>query len=147
VTNRASLIGLFALLCTGTAFAGDGGMSWSFEVLEVVESVPEGHIIRLRPSPPGKNFPRSCETFVIYSIFDVRDWSQAARNRASRKSHDRAVKAIEQANAAGRLIRIGTLGNGFAAIAEKPRCEVASQVLQLVVRDGQAAVISFYDEP
>jgi hypothetical protein len=147
VTNRASVVGLIALLCTGTAFADDGGMSWTFEVLEVAESVPQGHIIRLRPSPPGKNFPRSCETFVIYSIFDVRDWSQAARNGVSRKSHDRAVKAIEQANAADRLIRIGTLGNGFAAIVEKPRCEVASRVLQLVVRDGQAAIISFYDGP
>jgi len=145
--NRPSVIGLIALLCSGAALADDGGLSWTFEVLEVAESVPEGHIIQLRPSPPGRNFPRSCETFVIYSVFDVGSWSSSARNQVTRASHDRAVKALEQAYASKRLIRIGTLGSGFAAIAEKPRCEVASLALQHVVRNGNAAVLSFYDEP
>jgi hypothetical protein len=145
--TRASVLCLIALLHAGAALAGDGGLSWTFEVLEVAESVPEGHIIQLRPSPPGKHFPRSCETFVIYSIFDIRSWSATARDKISRENHDRAVKALEQANASDRLIRIGTLGNGFAAILEKPRCEVASLALQHVVRDGSAAILSFYDEP
>ena len=145
--KRASVAGLIALLFTGTTLAGDGGLSWSFEVLEVAESTPEGHIIRLRPSPPGKNFPRSCDTFVIYSIFDVRGWSSTARNDVSRKSHDRAIKTLQQADVSDRLIRIGTFGAGFAAMEEKSRCEVASLALQHVVRDGTAAIISFYDEP
>jgi hypothetical protein len=145
--NRASVAGLIVLLCTGTALAGDGGLSWTFEVLEVTKSIPEGHIIRLRPSPPGKHFPRSCDTFVIYSIFDVRGWSSTARNHVSRRSHDRAIMTLEQANVSDRLIRIGTLGNGFAAMVERSRCEVASLALQHVVREGTAAIISFYDEP
>jgi hypothetical protein len=145
--SRATVVGWVALLCSGAALADDGGLSWSFEVLEVAESVPEGHIIRLRPSPPGKHFPRSCDTFVIYSIFDVREWSSAARGTVTRESHDRAIRAVQQANASDRLIRIGTLGDGFAAIFEKPRCEVASRALRHVVRHGSEAVISFYDEP
>ena len=145
--SRMSVVGLIALLCTGAALADDAGMSWTFEVLEVAESVPEGHIIRLRPSPPGKHFPRSCDPFVIYSIFDVRGWSPTAQSNVSRHSHDRAIKTLEQANVSDRLIRIGTLGNGFAAMVEKSRCEVASLVLQHVVREGSAAIISFYDEP
>ena len=116
-------------------------------MLEVAKSVPEGHIIRLRPSPPGKHFPRSCDTFVIYSIFDVGGWSSTARGRVSRKSHDRAIKTLEQANVSDHLIRIGTLGNGFAAMVERSRCEVASLALQHVVREGDMAIISFYDEP
>jgi len=143
----ASVLGLIALLCSGTALADDGGLSWTFEVLEVADSVPEGHIIRLRPSPPGKNFPRSCETFVIYSIFDLRDWSSEARSDLTRRNHERAIKVIQQAGASNQLVRIGTLGGGFAAMAEKSRCEVASLALQHVVRDGSGAVISFYDEP
>jgi len=145
--KRASILGLLALLCSGTALADDGGLSWTFEVLEVADSVPEGHIIRLRPSPPGKKFPRSCETFVIYSVFDLRDWSTEARSGLTRANHERAIKVIQQANASDRLVRIGTFGGGFAAMLEKPRCEVASLALQYVVRDGSGAVISFYDEP
>jgi hypothetical protein len=145
--SRASVVALIVLLCSGVAFAEDGGLSWTFEVLEITESVPDGHIIQLRPSPPGKDFPRSCETFVIYSIFDVRDWSSTARSKISRKSHDRAIRALEQANALDRLIRLGTLGGGFAALEEKSRCEVASRALQYVVHKESGAIISFYDEP
>ena len=144
---RAGPACLIVLLCAGAALAGDRSLSWTFEVLEVAESVPEGHIIRLQPSPPGKRFPRSCDTFVVYSVFDVRDWSPFAQREVSQKSHDRAVKALEQASASNRLVRIGTLGNGFAAMVERPRCEVASRALQYVVEDGNSAIISFYDEP
>lgn len=145
--NRASVVSLIILLCSGAALADDGALSWTFEVLEVAESVPEGHIIRLRPSPAGKHFPRSCNTFVIYSVFDVRGWSPTGQSAVSRSSHDRAIKTLEQANVSDRLVLVGTFGNGFAAMVEKSRCEVASLVLQYVVRKGNAAIISFYDEP
>jgi hypothetical protein len=143
---KATLAGLFVLLAAAAAHA-ERGESWTFEVLEVAESHPTGHIIRLRPLPPGKDFPRSCRDFIVYSIFDVDDWSAAGRSEVTRTSHDRAVQALIQANASKSIVRIGTLGRGFAAMRDKPRCEVASRVLQHVVRDGDAAILSFYDEP
>jgi hypothetical protein len=136
-----------ALLLCASAYAGDDATSWTFEVLEVTESNPPGHIIRLRPSPPGRSFPRSCPVFVIYSIFDIDDWSESARREISRAQHDRAVLALVQAQASNRLIRIGTLGPGFAAMQEKSRCEVASRALQHTVYRGTPAILSFYDEP
>jgi len=137
----------FALLLAAPAHSGEGETSWTFEVLEVAESVPPGHIIRLRPSPPGAHFPRSCAAFVVYSIFDIHDWSESGRRKVTRKSHDRAVQALEQAQVANRLVRMGTIGHGFAAMQEKTRCEVASRALQYTVHDGNAAILSFYDEP
>jgi len=138
---------LAILLCAGATLADDGDKAWTFEVLEIAESDPEGHIIRLRPSPPGKRFPRDCSTFVIYSIFDVSDWSDTGQQHVTPSRHARALHHIVQARASDRLIRIGVLGRGFAAMHEKGRCEVASRALQHVVRDGNPAILSFFDEP
>jgi hypothetical protein len=144
---KATLTGLLAVLSAVAAHGDELGDSWTFEVLEVAESRPAGHIIRLRPLPPGKDFPRSCPTFVLYSVFDIDDWSSAGRSRVERRSHDRALQAMVQANASNGLVRLGTLGHGFAAMKDRPRCEVASRALQHVVNEGDAAIVSFYDEP
>ena len=135
-----------ALIARGSLAQNRPG-SWTFEVIEVASSEPEGHIIRLRPSPPGRHFPRSCDTFVLYAIFDTSSWSESGRAGVGRSGHERAIHKLKQAAVTRDLVRLGTFSRGFAAIDEKPRCEVASRALQLVVRDGQTAILSYFDEP
>jgi hypothetical protein len=121
--------------------------SWTFEVIEVAPTDPEGHIIRLRPSPSGRRFPRSCENFILYAIYDTSSWSDSGREKVERAGHDRAIRKLEQAIVTRDIVRLGTLNRGFAAIDDKSRCEVATRALQVVIRDGQTAILSFFDEP
>jgi hypothetical protein len=135
------------LLWAGTAHA-EAGKTWTFEVLEVVEIRRDEHMIRLRPRPPGRKFPRSCETFIVHSVFDLETWSPGSRRHVSRDGHHRSLLLLQQAQATRTIIRVGALGKGFGAIAESPRCEVASRALQTVVEDdGTSAVYSVFTEP
>jgi hypothetical protein len=152
--RRAPGVGLLLLFIAVATFVGASTEardrrpdSWTFEVVEVSEADPVGYIISLRPSPPGRDFPRSCKKFVIYAIFDVSSWSEEGQAAVNYDSHMNAVAALKHAIPGNDLVRVGIIDHGFAAIEGKDKCEVASRVFQYVINDGQRAIISFYDEP
>ena len=146
--RRARLVGggalvLFVLMSAlAAAAASNRVVDWSFEVLEV-SLEPGGHLLRLKPMPPGRKFPRSCETFVVHASYAIAGDVQKAGLTISRNRHRDALHHLENAVASGRIVRFGSIGRGFAAIADRPRCEVASQALVHVVNsDGRSAVFS-----
>jgi hypothetical protein len=141
----ASLALLYA--CAGVAHA-ETAATWTFEVIEVSKTDRNEHRIRLRPRPRGRKFPRSCETFVVYTRFDLESWSPSGRLVVTREGHDRSLQLLQQAQVTRDIVRFGAVGRGFAAIAESPNCEVASRGLQIVVEDdGTSAVYSVFREP
>lgn len=138
---------LAVLLLLGTAHAGTTA-TWTFEVLEVSSTDPREHLVRLRPRPAGRKFPRSCEIFVVHARFDLETWDPASRRRVTREGHERSLLLLQQAQATGRIVRFGAVGRGFGAIADSPKCQVASRALQVLVGDdGTAAVYSVFEEP
>lgn len=121
---------------------------WSFEVLDVTNVGPDTNVIRLRPAPPGEHFPRSCETFIVYSFYDIEDWSGAGRRIAPQSGHERSVQMLLQAQIMHTIVRLRSVGRGFGARPEAPRCEVSSRALNFALDPGGAAVIfSFHEEP
>jgi hypothetical protein len=131
----------------GAAHA-DETVAWTFEVLEVSRIDRDRHLIRLRPRPSGRKFPRSCETFVVHALFDLEIWSATSRRMVTRVGHERSLRLLEQARITNEIVRFGALGHGFGAIAESPKCEVASRALQMIVEDdGTSAVYSVFEEP
>jgi hypothetical protein len=122
--------------------------NWSFEVLEVSNADRDEALIRLRPSPPGHKFPRSCEIFVVHARFDLESWSPSGRRAVTRDGHERSLRLLQQAQATGDIVRVGAVGLGFGAIEDSPKCEVASRGLQIVVEDdGTPVVYSVFKEP
>lgn len=134
------------LPCAGAAHAGTS-VTWTFEVLEVSKTDRDESLIRLRPRPPGRKFPRSCETFVVHARFDLETWSPDGRRIMTRESHERSLRLLEQAQATNDIVRFGAVGHGFGAIAERPKCEVASRALRFHLDDGTPAVYSVFQEP
>jgi hypothetical protein len=135
------------LPCAGAAHAAST-VTWTFEVLEVSRIDRDETLIRLRPRPPGRKFPRSCETFVVHARFDLETWSPASRHAMPREDHERSLRLLEQAQATGGIVRFGAFGHGFGAIADRPECEVASRALRFQVDDdGTPAVYSVFEEP
>jgi len=125
-----------------------GAAEWSFEVLDVVSGGGGTNLIRLRPAPPGKDFPRSCETFVVHSFYDIGDWSSAGRKPVTRTAHERSVQMLIQAQVTHTIVRIRSVGRGFGARPEAPRCEVTSRALSFAPDPGGIPVIfSFYEDP
>jgi hypothetical protein len=152
----APIPSLALALCFSIGAAAPGAVAtaranateWSFEVLEVLRVDRFKHLIRLRPNPPGEKFPRSCETFVIHSFYDLEDWSSAGQKLASRTSHERSVQLLLQAQALHTIVRIASVGRGFGATAEGPRCEVTSRALTVAPDPGGTPVIfSLYEDP
>jgi len=132
-----------AALASAPALAEDD-TSWTFDVLEVLRHGDGEVLVRLKPVPPGREFPRSCDELVIHSTFEPQQVASAARD-TSRNEHLEALRALLQAQAEKRLLRVGSIDTGFGAIRGKPRCEVASRVLRrLMEDDGVWAVYSFY---
>jgi hypothetical protein len=135
------------LPCAGAVQAAKS-VTWTFEVIEVSRIDRDEALIRLRPRPPGRKFPRSCETFVVHARFDLETWSPAGRDVLFREDHERSLRLLEQAQATGGIVRFGAVGHGFGAIADKPECEVASRALWFRVDDdGKPAVYSVFTEP
>ena len=142
-----AVLAFLLLACAGVTRAGTAA-TWTFEVVEVSRADRDQALIRLRPRPPGRKFPRSCEIFVVHSHFDLETWSLAGRNAVTREGHERSLRLLEQAHATGDIVRFGAVGRGFGAIAESPKCEVASRGLQIVVEDdGTPVVYSVFEEP
>jgi hypothetical protein len=141
-------LALLTILACATPALADGAASWTFEVLDFSQVGDNEHLIRLKPSPPGKKFPRSCETFVVRARFALDDWSAAARGRYGRIGHERSLRLLEQAQVTHDIVRIASIGLGFGSIPERPRCEVMSHALQLRIdRAGTSVVYSLYEEP
>jgi len=121
---------------------------WTFEVVEVSRENDAYQLIRLRPLPPGRSFPRSCEMLVVHATFDLDEWSATGRMALSLEGHERALQKLRQAQTTGAIVRFGVIGHGFAAIKESPRCEVASRALAYVLDEGGGGVVySLFGEP
>jgi hypothetical protein len=157
ILDRMARIGAMApVLLLGIA-AGTIGVAdparaetreWSFEVLEVTNVGPDTNVIRLRPMPPGEHFPRSCETFVVYSYYDLEGWSGDTRGLAPQAEHERTIQMLLQAQVMNTIVRLRAVGRGFGARPEAPRCEVSSRALNFALDPGGDPVIfSFYQEP
>jgi hypothetical protein len=146
--NPRVVVALLALLLLPGAAHADANPSWSFEVIEVTRTEGDEHLIRLRPQPPGKRFPKSCETFVVRVRYDMSTWSAASRQSVTRAGHERSLRLLAQAQATKDIMHFGAIGQGFAAIPDRPKCEVSSRALVVLVdRDGIATVYSVFNEP
>jgi hypothetical protein len=147
-TRSRRALAAAAVLTLTSLTAGAETPDWTFEVAEVSRENEDYHLIRLRPLPPGRKFPRSCAPLVVHSTFDLSEWSPEGRIALSFESHERALRTLRQAQATGTIVRFGVIGRGFAAIKESPRCEVASRALAYVVLDdGSTVVYSLFGEP
>jgi hypothetical protein len=141
------LLGIALLFLVAVSAQARSDRDWSFEVLEVVEGA-DGHIIRLRPMPPGPKFPRSCKTLVVHSTHDVDDWNDTNREAASLANHRRSLKVLQQAQAVRKIVRFGAIGRGFSASADGSLCEVASRALVYILGSGGTMVVySLFVEP
>ncbi len=139
----ATLLAL-ASLWGAAASAGDN-TSWTFTVLEVRQVVADRVLVRLKPTPPGKGFPRSCDVLTIHSQFDQAHLYGDFARRITRADHLKAIRALLQARITGEILRVGSIDTGFGAIPNLPRCEVASRSFNLLIEeDGVPAVYSFY---
>jgi len=142
------VLALCAGLTAPAVDAGADGREWSFEVLEVQEVDARTHLILLRPAPRGEDFPRSCETFIIHSFYDLESWTSAGRALAKRSAHDRSIRHLAQAQAMNRIVRIAMAPQGFAMESETNPCEVTSRAFTVLPDPGGSAVIiSFYEDP
>ena len=138
---------LALLILTSAAAHARDLVDWSFEVLEVSPE-GDGHLLRLRPLPPGRKFPRSCETFVVHAVYGLDGRSRVDGTRATRERHERSLTALRQAQATGDVLRFGAVGRGFAAIEDSPRCEVASYgLVYFIQQDGSSVVYSIFPRP
>jgi len=139
---------VFVLLSYAGATRADTAANWSFEVVEISIVDRDEALVRLRPRPPGKKFPRSCGIFVVHARFDLESWSPPGRRAVTRDGYERSLRLLQQAQATGDIVRFGAVGHGFGLIEDSPRCEVASRGLQIVVEDdGTPVVYSVFTEP
>lgn len=138
----AAWLGLAPLAATAQSF------DWTFEVVEVSRENDAYQLLRLRPLPPGRSFPRSCEMLVVHSTFDLGEWSTGSRMALSAEGHERALQKLRQAQTTGAVVRFGVIGRGFAPIEQSPRCEVASRALVYVLDEGGSGVVySLFADP
>ena len=139
----AALVLAETFIVGASALAQDN-TSWTFDVLEVLRLVDDDVLVRLKPVPPGRTFPRSCDELTIHSTFAPLKIKGTGRG-TNRDEHVEALRALLQAQAVKRIIRVGSIDTGFGSIPDKPKCEVASRVLRrLMEDDGVWAVYSFY---
>jgi len=136
------------LLLASSGPSRAGSRHWSFLVLEVVQVGDDAHLIRLQPSPPGKEFPQSCPNFTVHARYDLEGWTATGRQMLTREAHDRSVKLLLQAHATRGIVRLGAMGLGFGADSEESVCDVVSRGLHVLLDPSGAPVIfSVYEEP
>lgn len=107
---------------------------WTFEVREVVETSATEHLLRLAPAPPGVEYPRTCDEFVVrvklnrgqgvpehlYRYFDI-------------VGYERAIRRIREAKHRDELLRLGSLDRGFGFGPDSSNeCEVSSAGLGIL---------------
>ena len=137
-----------ALLLASAGPSRAGSRYWSFLVIDVVEIDGGAHLIRLQPSPPGKEFPQSCSNLIVRAVYDLEGWTETSRESLTRESHDRSVRLLVQARATGNVILVGAIGRGFGAESEDLACDVMSRGLQVALDPtGTPVIFSVYEEP
>ena len=140
----AALVLAETFIVGASALAQDN-TSWTFDVLEVLRLGDDDVLVRLKPVPPGRTFPRSCDELTIHSTFAPKKVTLPIARDISRDEHLEALRALLQAQSAKQILRVGSIDTGFGAIPDKPKCEVASRALKrLIEDDGVWAVYSFY---
>jgi hypothetical protein len=144
MSRVATVLALAVLAFAGAPAMAEDDTSWTFDVLEVVHQGDDDVLVRLKPAPLGRKFPRSCDELTIHSTFAPRK-VQGSGRRTNRDEHVEALRALLQAQAEKRLIRVGSIDTGFGAIPNKPKCEVSSRVLRRLLEDDDVwAIYSFY---
>ena len=142
------LVAAFALAAIATAGApalARDNTSWTFDVLGVLHRGDGDVVVRLKPVPPGREFPRSCGELTIHSTFAPRKVNAAVGRGITRDEHLEAIRALLQAQTVKQILRVGSIDTGFGAIPGAPKCEVASRAFRrLMEDDGAWAVYSFY---
>ena len=109
------------LVCVAAQAAADDNRSWSFEVAELREVNERHTVIRLRPVPPGRRFPRSCRELVLHAGFDRRQMTPRQRSFLDRRGHDEAIRVLREAELTNELVRLGSIDTGFGAMKDRPR--------------------------
>jgi len=144
--NRlAAALALTAIALVGAPAIAQDNTSWTFDVLEVTNQVDDNVLVRLKPVPPGREFPRSCDELTIHATFAPRKVSSPRGRTITRDDQIDAVRALLQAKLSKQILRVGSIDTGFGAIPEKPKCEVASRAfVRLLEEDNVWAVYSFY---
>jgi len=145
VKQTVAALSLAALAMASAPATAIDNTSWTFDVLDVVIELDDNVLVRLKPVPPGRNFPRSCEELIIHSTFAPRKIHTPSGETISQDSHLEAIRTLLQAKNAKNLLRVGSIDTGFGAIPGKPKCEVASRAFsRLMEEDNVWAVYSFY---
>ena len=141
----AATLAVAALALAGVPAAAQDNTSWTFDVLEVTDRGDDAALVRLKPVPSGREFPRSCDELTIHSTFSPIGGTAPSGRRITRKDHRDAIRALLQAQMSNQILRVGSIDTGFGAIQDKPKCEVASRALvRLLEEDNVWAVYSFY---
>jgi hypothetical protein len=136
------------LLLVGARPSRAGARIWSFLVLDVTAVDGDAHLIRLQPSPPGKEFPQSCSNLLVYARYDLASWTEQGRQLVTREAHDRSLRLLLQAQATRGIVRVGAIARGFGRNSEDPECEVVSRGFNVLTDPAGALVIfSVYEEP
>ena len=145
MTSLAAALALAAIAILGAPALAQDNTSWTFDVLEVTDRGDDLVLVRLKPVPPGREFPRSCDELTIHSTFSPRNVTAPAGRTITRDDYVDAIRTLLQAKMSKRILRVGSIDTGFGAIMDKPKCEVASRALvRLMEEDNVWAVYSFY---
>lgn len=138
-------VGLISASLLAASAAGQDDSSWTFEVTHFQPFESSQTLIRLKPAPRGREFPRSCEELTLYSAFEPSRWNTKMRQALRRDDHEEALKHLQEAHLTNKLVRLGSFDRGFGAIPEYPRCEVASRgLMRIREKDEHWAIYSFY---
>ncbi|MCH2170316.1 hypothetical protein MK489_06010 [Myxococcota bacterium] len=141
------------LVCTGwlstwlpaLPSAGQEDSSWTFEVTHFEPFGNSQTLIRLKPAPHGREFPRSCSELTLYSAYEPSRWTPEMRQTVRPSHHLEALEHLQTAHLAKKLVRLGSFDRGFGAIPGYPKCEVASRGLMRVREEDEGlAIYSFY---
>lgn len=120
---------------------------WTFEVRKLVEHSPIDHEIHLIPAPPGINFPRTCEEFVILTHLESgKGVPFAYRDDFNAESYDLAIRRLQRAQVSKELVRLVSLAGGFGRPEETvDECVVFSSGLAVLLdRDQRPAIFSVF---
>jgi len=145
VKRLVAALSLAAITVAAAPTAAEDNTSWTFDVLEVVQKRDDDVLVRLKPVPPGRDFPRSCDELTIHSTFAPSKVITPSGRKISRNAHSEAIRTLLQAKTAKSILRVGSIDTGFGAILGKPKCEVASRAFARLMEDDNVwAVYSFY---
>ena len=139
--RTASSLALVTLI-SSTVVAG--GASWSVKVLSISGVGSDQVELVIEPLEVGYQW-KGCDRVTVISTYNpehigLRTWSR----RLDREKHDEALAALRKAADSHIPVRLGSMGTGFNALADK--CKFVSRGLELLTEpSGSLAVYSYYD--